>query len=361
MRVGIVGLPLCGKSTLFNALTRGHAQTGRFGSGRAEINRGRTLVPDERLDWLGEHYSPKKKTPASVDFLDVPGLTPGSSDKAAAGLIADLRTVEALLHVVRVHDDAATPHPDGSVNPQRDATALDTELVIADLLVVEKRLTRVESDLGKGLDKVKLGAEKELLLRVKEALEDGVPLRKLDLDHDDLHGLKGYALLTLKPMILVGNVGESEPVGGEADAPLAAWATEVGLKYLPVAAQIESEIAEMDDEEAAAFLEDLGIPEPSRDRVIQAAFEALSLISFFTFGEDECKAWTLTRDSDAVTAASKIHSDIARGFIRAEIVAFDVFRDGGSWNAAKEGGQHRLEGKEYRVQDGDCVIFRFNV
>jgi len=361
MKVGIVGLPLSGKSTLFNALTRGQAETGRFGSGRAEINRGRTLVPDERLDWLAAHYSPKKKTPASVDFLDVPGITPGSSDKAAAALIADLRTVEALLHVVRVFEADAVPHPEGSVDPVRDASNLETELVFADLVVVEKRLDRVQADLGKGVDKARLGPERDLLVRVKEALEAGTPARRMALAPEEEHALRGYALLTLKPMILVGNVGEDEPGGGDADAPLAAWAAGAGLGYLPVAAQIESEIAQMEDDEASAFLEDLGLAEPSRDRVIRAAFDTLSLISFFTFGEDECKAWTITRDSDAVTAAGKIHSDIARGFIRAEVVAFDVFRERGSWNAAKEAGQHRLEGKEYRVQDGDCLIFRFNV
>jgi ribosome-binding ATPase len=361
MKVGIVGLPSSGKSTLFNALTRGKAETGRFGSGRAEVNRGRTLVPDERLDWLAAHYSPKKKTPASVDFLDVPGITPGSSDKGAAGLIADLRTVDALLHVVRVFRDDAVPHPDGPVDPVRDAANLETELVFADLVVVEKRLERVRSDLGKGLDKAKLGVERDLLERVKDALEGGSTLRRLSLEPEERSALRGYALLTLKPMILVGNVGEDEPGGGSADAPLAAWAQDAGLAYLPVAAQIESEIAQMEDGEAAAFLEDLGLTEPSRDRVIRAAFDTLSLISFFTFGEDECKAWTLTRDSDAVTAAGKIHSDIARGFIRAEVVAFDAFRQRGSWSGARDAGQHRLEGKEYRVQDGDCVIFRFNV
>ncbi len=361
MKVGIVGLPSSGKSTLFNALTRGQAETGRFGSGRAEVNRGRTLVPDERLDWLADHYSPKKKSPASVDFLDVPGLSPGSVEKGTAALLADLRTVDALLHVVRVFDSPAVAHPDGSVNPARDAGNLDTELILADLGVVEKRLERIASDLGKGMDKARLTKEKELLDSVKEALEDGRPARAMDLDEDAQHALRGYALLTLKPMILVGNVGEDEPIGGDSDAGLREWAEEVSLAYLPVAAQIESEIAQMDDEEAQAFLADLGLEEPSRDRVIRAAFDALSLIQFFTFGEDECKAWTLPRRSPAVEAAGKIHSDIARGFIRAEVVAFDTFRELGSWNAAKDGGKHRLEGKEYVVQDGDCVIFRFNV
>lgn len=361
MKVGIVGLPGSGKSTLFNALTQGKAETGRFGSGRAEVNRGRTLVPDERLDWLSAHYSPKKTSPASVDFLDVPGISPGSTEKGAAGLIADLRTVDALLHVVRVFDDAAVPHPDGSVNPARDADNLETELVLADLVVVEKRLKRIESDMGKGIDKVKLGAEKELLLRVKEALENGVSARTLSLDGHELQTLRGYALLTLKPQIVLGNVGEDEPSGGESDKALREWAEAGNMTYLAAAAQIESEIAQMEEEESTAFLEDLGLTEPSRARVIRAAFDALHLIQFFTFGDDECKAWTLARESPAVEAAAKIHSDIARGFIRAEIVPFDTFQDLGSWNAAKDNGKHRLEGKEYVFQDGDCVIFRFNV
>ena len=361
MKVGIVGIPASGKSTLFNALTRGQAETGRFGSGGAAANRGRVLVPDPRLDWLAEQYSPKKKTPATVDFLDVPGITPGSTEKGAASLLADLRTVDALLHVVRVFDDPAVPHPDGSVDPARDAGNLETELVLADLGVVEKRLERVVSDLGKGVDKVALGEEKAILDKVREGLEGGTTARALGLEPDEVDRLKGYALLTLKPMIIVGNVSEGEAAGGDSDTPLRALAESGGCPYLAVSAQIEAEIAQMDPEEAAAFLEDLGIEEPSRDRVIRAAFDLLSLITFFTFGEDECKAWTLSRDADAVTAAGKIHSDIARGFIRAEIVPFDTFREIGSWNGSKEAGKHRLEGKEYSMKDGDCVIFRFNV
>ncbi|MCA9751109.1 MAG: redox-regulated ATPase YchF [Gemmatimonadetes bacterium] len=361
MKVGIVGLPASGKSTVFNALTRGDAQTGHFGSGRAEVNRGRTLVPDDRLDWLANLYETKKKTPAQVEFLDVPGLTPGSSDKGTAALIADLRTVDALLHVVRVFDDPSVPHPDGSVDARRDADSLETELVLADLAVVEKRLERIAADLGKGLDKRRLTEEKELLERIRGALEDGQAVRDLDLDDAARQSLRGYAFLSLKPQILVGNVSEDEPAGGDSDAKLAGWAKERSLSYLAVSAKIESEIARMDDEEAAAFLEDLGIAESSRARVIRAAFDALSLISFFTFGDDECKAWTLPKGSDAVEAAGKIHSDIARGFIRAEVVDFVTFRELGSWSAAKDAGRHRLEGKEYVMKDGDCVIFRFNV
>lgn len=360
MRVGIIGVSTSGKSTLFNALTRGEAETGRFGSARAEVNRGRILVPDRRLDWLAKLYEPKKKTPAAIDFLDFPAVQTGSG-KGAAAQIADLRGVDALLHVVRVFDDPAVPHPDQSVNPARDAAHLDAELIFADLTVVEKRLERIESDLKKGVDKVKLGEEKELLLRVQSALESEMPVRALTFDASEESRLRGYAFLTQKPMIVIGNVGEDEPAGGTSDAALRTYAKSHGMEYLPVSAQIESEIARMDDEEAGAFLRDLGLEESSRERVIRAAFDQLSLISFFTFGDDECKAWTISRDSDSVDAAGKIHSDIARGFIRAEIVGFHDFEDVGSWSAAKEAGKHRLEGKEYVMQDGDCVIFRFNV
>jgi hypothetical protein len=360
MKVGIIGISTSGKSTLFNALTRGEAETGRFGSARAEVNRGRILVPDRRLDWLAKLYDPKKKTPASIDFLDFPAIQ-GGSGKGAAAQIADLRGVDALLHVVRVFDDPAVPHPDENVNPARDVAHLDAELIFADLAVVEKRLERIASDLKKGVDKVKLGEEKELLIRVQNALESETPVRALALDPGDETRLRGYAFLTQKPTIIIGNVAEDEAAGGTSDNELRAYATSHAMEYLPVSAQIESEIARMDEEEAGVFLSDLGIEESSRERVIRAAFDQLSLISFFTFGDDECKAWTISRDSDSVEAAGKIHSDIARGFIRAEVVGFRDFSDLGSWNAAKDAGKHRLEGKEYVMQDGDCVVFRFNV
>jgi GTP-binding protein YchF len=358
LKVGIVGLPGSGKTTLFNALTRASADTGGYGD---KINRGRVLVPDERLDWLAEHYSPKKKTPAQVDLVDVPGLSPGSMEKGAAGLIADLRAVDALLEVVRVFDDPSVAHPDGSVDPVRDADNLETELMLADLAVVEKRLIRVESDLKKGVDKKNLEPEKDVLLRVKAGLEEGRAARTLGLTDQDEERIKGFALLTLKPKIVFGNVSEDEAAGGDSDATLRALAQEQGVPYVAASARIEAEIAQMEPEDATEFLAELGITESSRDRVVRAAFDALTLITFLTFGEDECRAWTVARDATAVVAAGKIHSDISRGFIRAEIVAFDTFRSTGSWTAAKEAGQHRLEGKEYLMKDGDCVIYRFNV
>jgi ribosome-binding ATPase YchF (GTP1/OBG family) len=247
------------------------------------------------------------------------------------------------------------------VDPVRDLTNLDTELVLADLGPLEKRMERIESDMKKGLDKRKLGEEKELLTRLCDGLIVGRAIREMELDPAARRDLRGYALLTAKPMILAANVGESEPAGGTTDAALRASADARGLAYLPVSAKIESEIALMDDEQATEFLADYGLPTSSRDRVIRTAFETLSLLSFFTFGEDECKAWTLPRGSNAVEAAGKIHSDIARGFIRAEVVPFDVFQALGSWNAAKDAGKHRLEGRDYEIQDGDCVIFRFSV
>lgn len=361
VQVGLIGLPTSGKSTLFNALTRGNAETGRFGAGAATANRGRTLVPDLRLDWLAELYSPKKTTPAFVDFVDVPGISSGSTDKGASALLADLRTVDALLHVVRAFEDPSVPHPDNSIDPVRDVTNLDTELLVADLGPIEKRLERIEVDRKKGLDPRKLGEEKELLERVRDALAEGNAARTLDLDAKSLQLLRGFALLTLKPVIIVGNLGEEEPAGGASDAALRQYAATAKLPYLAASAKIESELAAMDDAAAREFLADYGLQSSSRDRVIRAAYEALSLMSFFTFGEDECKAWTLPRRSLALDAAAKIHSDIARGFIRAEIVAFDVLKNVGSWNAAKDAGKHRLEGKDYEMQDGDCVIFRFSV
>lgn len=361
MNVGLVGVPASGKSTLFNALTKGHAETGRFGSGRAEINRGHIEVPDPRLDWIAEVFHTKKKTRATVDFLDLPGISPGSTAKGLAAQIADLRNVDALLHVVRAFDDPAVPHPAGSVDPVRDMNDLEAELIVADLGVVEKRLVRIESDLGKGVDREALGEEKRILEPLRTALEDGKPLRALDLDLDIQQRLRGYAFLTLKPVILVANVAEDEAQGGESAASLRRLAEEVGLKHLVISAKIEAEIAQMDDEEAAVFSQELGLGEGSRERVIRAAFDVLSLISFFTFAGDECRMWTISRDSHAVDAAGKIHSDMARGFIRAEVVAYEHLRTAGSWAAARETGHYRLEGKDYVMQDGDCVMFRFNV
>lgn len=368
MKVGIIGLPSCGKTAVFNALTGGHAEVRAFsGSAQAEPNVGVVPVPDARQDWLSQLYKPKKTTYATVELVDVSGMVPGQAQKDGFSpqLVAHLRQVDALIHVLRSFTDPAVPHSSGSVDAFRDAELLELELILADLAVVDKRLEKLDQEIlrKKGPERSLAEGEKELLARFKEALTNEQPLRQFELTEDELKLIRGYTFLSQKPLLLVANVDESEIGKNETTTikQLAPFAEQKGAPLLAFCAKTEMEIAQLDEAERGEFLSALGIEESSRDKSVKAAYQLLDVIPFFTVGEDEVRAWTITRGTIAQEAARKIHSDIARGFIRAEVVAFDALKECGSWNAAKDKGLARLEGKEYVVHDGDCINFRFAV
>lgn len=368
MKVGIIGLPACGKTTVFNALTGGHAEVHAFaGSGQAEPNVGVVLVPDSRQSWLSDLYKPKKTTLATVEIVDVAPMVPGQSQKDGFSpqLIGHLRQVDALVHVVRAFTDPGVPHTSGSVNPLRDAELLELELILADLDVVQKRLDRLDQEIQrkKGPEKAAAEGEKEVLGRLKQCLTEERPLRQVELSEEESKLMRGYTFLSQKPLLVVANVDESEIEKTDSDTlrALGPFAESKGAPLIAFCARTEMEIAQLDEGERAEFLAALGIKEPVRDRLVRAAYQLLDVIPFFTVGEDEVKAWTITRGTVAQEAARKIHSDIARGFIRAEVAAFDALKEAGNWASAREKGQVRLEGKEYVVQDGDCINFRFAV
>ena len=313
------------------------------------------------MDALGAIYSPKKKTYATVEYVDVPGVQKG--DGAALVDLPALRGVDALLHVVRAFESDTVPHPDGSVDPLRDAKMLELELILADLAAVEKRLERLEANLKKG-NKAEDVADKQLFLRMKEFLESERPLRELEASEDEKRRLRNYAFLTEKPVLLVLNLGEEHVKEAEKAVDrsgLKELAARPGFALCPVSAPIEAEMAQLPSDDAKAFREDYGLKEPGLDRVIRTSYALLGLISFLTAGEDECRAWTIRRGTKAQLAAGTIHSDIERGFIRAEVVAYDDLIAAGSLAACREKGTLRLEGKEYEVKDGDVINFRFNV
>lgn len=332
--------------------------------GRQEVRVGVARVPDDRLDRLTALFHPRKRVPATVEFAD---LAVGASDARALVDLAPFRNADALLHVIRAFDDVQSPYPCGSSNPMRDATRMEEELILADLAVVEKRLERLENDLKKGRTS-ELEPERDVLMRCRETLENGAPLRGLPLGGDDLKRLRGFQFLTAKPLLRVLNVDESALTGGGGEAGLAAVVRREGLvelttrsftRTVPVCGKIELEIAQLDPADAAAFQSDLGLQESGLDRVIRASYELLGYISFFTIGEDECRAWSIPRDRPAQAAAGDIHSDIARGFIRAEVVRYEDLIARGSLGACRDHAEMRLEGKDYLVQDGDVITFRF--
>jgi hypothetical protein len=360
VKVGIIGVSSSGKSTLFQLLTGAPAPAP---GGRPEPRLGVARVPDPRVDALARMYQPKKKTPATVEYVDVPGVAKGEGS-ALVDLPA-LRGVDALVHVVRAFESDTVPHPDGSVDPLRDAKMLELELILADLGMAERRLERLEANIKKA-NRAEDVAERAVFLKLKAALEGEHPLREVvsGLSDEERKRLRSYSFLSEKPLILVVNLGEEEIRDAAAVLErrgLTAFAAAPAMALVPVSAPIEAEMAQLSSDDASAFREDLHLEEPGLDRVIRASYGLLGLISFLTAGEDECRAWTVRRGTRAQPAAGAIHSDIERGFIRAEVVAFDDLMAAGSLPACRERGTLRLEGKDYVVRDGDVINFRFNV
>jgi ribosome-binding ATPase len=356
LRAGLLGLPSSGKTTLFQLLTS--AREAPRSHGKSEANVGVSRVPDERLDRLTALFKPKKRVPATVEFAD---LAAGRATATQALLdVVAYRNADALLHVVRAFRDPSVPHAQGSIDPARDARLLEDELILADLGVVERRLERLAKDLRK-TPTPELKLEDALLQRAKTHLEDGRALRTMGLTGEDRRRLRGFQLLSAKPLLLVLNLDEADAASSDRAAELLGlgpFLKETTAGAVGVCAKIELEIAQLEPADAAAFLTDLGLTSSGLDRVIRAAYELLGYISFFTVGEDECRAWSIPRGTPALEAAGEIHTDIQRGFIRAEVVPCEELLSRGSLAACREVGSLRLEGKEYIVLDGDCIEFR---
>lgn len=364
LEVGIVGLPNVGKSTLFNAITKAGAEAANYPFCTIEPNVGVVDVPDERINVLAEMFKSKKIVPAAMRFVDIAGLVAGASKGEGLGnkFLSHIRQVDAIAQVIRCFDDPNITHVSGSIDPIRDIEIINTELCLADLDSVEKRQQRIEK-IAKSGDKA-ARAELPVLEKVAAALSEAIPVRALGLEEEELDMLKELTLLTAKKSLYVANISEDEVSdysGNDYVKRVQEYAAKEGSGVVVVSARIESEIAELSDEEAKAFLEDLGVTESGLDKLIKASYSLLGLINFFTAGEMEARAWTIVDGTKAPQAAGKIHSDIEKGFIRAEIVAYDDLIACGSQTAAKEKGLVRLEGKDYVMKDGDVTYFRFNV
>jgi GTP-binding protein YchF len=355
MEIGILGLASSGKSTVFALLT------GQSGGGRRDVAAtAMASVPDPRLDTLSAMYEPRKTTPASIRYVDVPGI-PAEPGRESTLSIPEMRTMDVLMVVVRDFENDAVPHPMTTIDPVRDLARIDEELVLQDLMVVEKRIERLRRDLARRRAP-DLEREMQILERCRGCLEEGRALREESWSADEEKRLRGFTFLSLKPMLVVVNLDESRVAGSPFAAPAwSGWRERPRMGFSSVSAALERELSDLDGEDADAFMADLGLTDRALDRIIRSSYELLGLISFFTVGEDECRAWSIRRGTPAVQAARAIHSDIERGFIRAEVVPWDVLVEAGSLTECRTRGSLRLEGKTYEVADGEVVHFRFNV